>query len=284
MFASQDSEHFKTMLRALHRKKNQIFPMKYLYVFPHPDDESFGPAAAMHQQLLQGHEVHLLTLTRGGATKKRHELGLSVDEMGEVRYGEMLEVEKTLGLSSMEVLDLPDSGLKEMDPRVIEDILIGYIQDLEPDILVSYPVHGISGFHDHLIMHDVAKRVFLQLQDQGAAYLKRLAFFTLPDSGAPSMQDGEFRMKRSEHELIDCVLPLSKEDRQAMVDALNCYKTYQDTIEASGVVEQIGDKVHFELFGEQFDPPIDDLGERLPGSKISKILAKKYGNRTVEKK
>lgn len=238
--------------------------MKYLYIFPHPDDESFGPAAAMHRQLKQGHEVHLLTLTKGGATRQRHELGLSVEEMGEVRYKEMLAVEETLGLSSMKVLDLPDSGLKEMDPREIEAVISEYISKVKPDILVSYPVHGISGFHDHLIMHYAAKRVFLQMQDDGADYLKRLAFFTLPDSGAPSMQDGEFRMKRSEPELIDCIIPLEPADIQAMVDSLECYETYKDTIEATGVVEEIGDKVHFEIFNEAFDPPLQDLADKLP--------------------
>lgn len=218
----------------------------------------------MHRQLKQGHEVHLLTLTKGGATRQRHELGLSVEEMGEVRYKEMLAVEETLGLSSMEVLDLPDSGMKEMDPREIEAVVSEYIGKIKPDILVSYPVHGISGFHDHLIMHYAAKRVFLQMQDEGAAYLKRLAFFTLPDSGAPSMQDGEFRMKRSEPELIDCIIPLEPADIQAMVDSLSCYETYKDTIEATGVVEEIGDKVHFEIFNEAFDPPLQDLTDQLP--------------------
>ena len=238
--------------------------MKYLYVFPHPDDESFGPAAAMHQQLKQGHEVHLLTLTKGGATRKRHELELSVAEMGEVRYKEMLAVEQTLGLSSMQVLDLPDSGLKEMDPREIEGVVSRHIERIQPNILVSYPVHGISGFHDHLIMHYAAKRVFLQMQEEGEGYLKRLAFFTLPDSGEPSMINGEFRMRRSEPELIDCIIPLSQADQQAMIDSLQCYETYKDTIEATGVVEEIGDKVHFELFNEAFDPPLQDLTDRLP--------------------
>ena len=237
--------------------------MKILYIFPHPDDESFGPAAAMHQQLKDGHEVHLLTLTRGGATKQRHKLGLTVEEMGEVRFREMLAVEKTLGLSSMKVLDLPDNGLKDMDPREIEKVLEKHIRELEPDIVVSYPVHGISGFHDHLIMHYAAKRVFLQMKDEGAVYLKRLAFFTLPDSEAPSLQDGEFRLKRSQPEDIDCILPLQEDDRQIMIKCLNCYKTYQGTIEAVGVVEKIGDKVHFEIFNESFDPPLDDLTKHL---------------------
>lgn len=56
-----------------HSKKTS---MRILYVFPHPDDESFGPAPVIKQQLEQGNEVFLLTFTRGGATKVRHKLGL----------------------------------------------------------------------------------------------------------------------------------------------------------------------------------------------------------------
>jgi hypothetical protein len=59
--------------------------MSILYVFPHPDDESFGPALAIARQRRAEKGVHLLTLTRGGATKQRHRLGLSIEEMGEVR-------------------------------------------------------------------------------------------------------------------------------------------------------------------------------------------------------
>ncbi len=36
--------------------------MRILYIFPHPDDESFGPARAMAAQRRQGHDVYLLTL------------------------------------------------------------------------------------------------------------------------------------------------------------------------------------------------------------------------------
>ena len=66
--------------------------MKIMYIFPHPDDESFGPAGAIHQQIKEGNEVYLLTLTKGGATKVRHQLGLSIKEMGLVRETEMQQV------------------------------------------------------------------------------------------------------------------------------------------------------------------------------------------------
>lgn len=108
--------------------------MKILYIFPHPDDESFGPAGAIHQQITQGHEVHLLTLTRGGATQVRHKLNLSVKEMGAVRYAEMQAVQKTLRLSSMKVLDHEDSGLKEMDPRTLEEEVAKHIVLARPKL------------------------------------------------------------------------------------------------------------------------------------------------------
>jgi hypothetical protein len=44
----------------------ELFQMKILYIFPHPGDESFDPAGAIHSQVIAGHEVDLLTLTRGG--------------------------------------------------------------------------------------------------------------------------------------------------------------------------------------------------------------------------
>ena len=239
--------------------------MKILYVFPHPDDESFGPAAAMHAQLRAGYEVHLLTLTRGGATKQRHKLNLSVDEMGEVRYQEMREVEKTLGLSSMTVLDLPDSGLKHMDPREIERVVAEHVQQLQPDILVSYPVHGISGFHDHLVMHAVIKNVYLNLKDRGADYLRRLAFFTVLYKGDGTFKkDKDFILKQSLEEEVDCSVPVDEADNEALQRALACYKTYQEVIEDTGVADMFREAVHFEIFGESFDPPLTDLTRRLP--------------------
>jgi LmbE family N-acetylglucosaminyl deacetylase len=238
--------------------------MKILYVFPHPDDESFGPAAVIHSQIESGHEVYLLTLTKGGATQQRQKLGLPVAGMGEIRYQEMLEVEKSLGLNGMTVLDFPDSGLKEMDVRTIEQAVQRHVEQIKPAILVTYPVHGVSGFHDHIVMHAVVKRVYLEMRDSGADYLKRLAFVTLPDSGKPTWTDEGPRLKQSEEDLIDCVVPLGATDIRAMKDALDCYVTYRETIEKSGVIEKIGDKVYFEIFGEKFAPPLQDLTEQLP--------------------
>ncbi|GGG06786.1 PIG-L deacetylase family protein [Pontibacter amylolyticus] len=237
--------------------------MRILYIFPHPDDDSFGPAPVMWQQLQQGHQVYLLTLTRGGATKVRIELGLSVEAMGDVRYKEMLAVERVLGLTGMTVLDMPDGKLAEMDPREIEKVVETHIRQIEPQVIVSYPVHGVSGFHDHLVMHAVVKRVYLELKDSGADYLKRLAFLTLPNKTEQPLQSGKFLLKHSAPALIDCVVKLRPEDVEIMKKALSCYDTYQSVIQQANVVESVGDTVYFEIYQEDHSPPLANLTEGL---------------------
>lgn len=235
--------------------------MRILYIFPHPDDESFGPAPVIKSQIDHGHEVFLLTLTRGGATQVRKKLGLSVSQMGEIRYQEMLNVEKVLQLTGMTVLDLPDDALKELDPRVIERIVEEHIKKIRPQIIVTYPVHGVSGFHDHLITHAVVKRVYLQLRDDGERYLRRLAFITIPNRVTETQQQGNFVMKQSDPTLIDCEVALDLKAKEVLKAALDCYESYQEMIEKSGVILKIGDKVHFEIFGENHKPPLSDLTE-----------------------
>lgn len=234
--------------------------MKILYVFPHPDDESFGPAPAIAAQLRKGHEVYLLTLTKGEATKQRFRLGISKKEMGEIRFKEMECVREVLGLTGMEVLNMPDNGLKELDPREIEEEVKTHVNKLEPEVLVTYAVHGVSGFEDHLVSHAVVKSVYCDLRRSGKTYPKRLAFFTHHNENEG---EGKFNLTSSKEEEIDCWVQASDEDYQKFHDALDCYETYQQVIEESNVKNEVGKRVPFEIFQETFDPPLADITDRL---------------------
>ncbi len=235
--------------------------MRILYVFPHPDDESFGPALAISRQRREGDEVHLLTLTRGGATKQRHRLGLSIEEMGEVRLKEMEEVQGVLNLSGMSVLDHPDSGLKEVDPRTLEESVASAIHRVEPAVVVTYAVHGVSGFHDHLVTHAVVKRVFCEERERlPSRLLRRLALFTLPPTEEP---DSSFPLHTSTNEEIDCAVEVEDRDVDRARRALDCYVTYRDVIEAADPLSRVGRTVHFELFQESRSPWLTSLGAGL---------------------
>ncbi len=245
-------ELFSVEIRPLnYRYQSQIEKdpfMKVLYIFPHPDDESFGVGQVLHYQSRIGHEVYLLTLTKGGATKQRHKFGFSIEEMGEVRYREMLEVEKVLKLRGMTVLDFVDSGLKESNPIEIEQAILKEIQKIEPEVVVTYAVHGISGFHDHLVSHALVKRVYCQLQAQGEGP-KRLAFYTVNEE--TSKKSKHFPLSYSTDQEIDCVIQVDPEDIEACRRALDCYETFKATIEVSGIKESLPLNVPFEFFQEE---------------------------------
>lgn len=234
--------------------------MKILYIYPHPDDESFGPGHVMAKQVRDGHEVYLLTLTKGGATRQRFKYNHTIAEMGEVRYREMLNVARTLNLTGMTVLDLPDSGLKEMDPREIEKVVAAEIERLQPAVVVTYAVHGISGFHDHLVTHAVVKRVFVDLKER-TNYLRRLAMVTLTEADAS--MGTMFKLNHSKPEEIDCIVTVEDADINNCHAALDCYTTFQETIEKSGIKSFIKHQAVFEIFQEDHKPPLTDLFDHL---------------------
>jgi len=232
-----------------------------LYVFPHPDDECFGPAPALARQRREGHEVHLLTLTRGEATSQRERLGYSKEQMADARRTEMQDVGEALDLTSLTVLEYPDGQLAELSPLVLEDEIAGSIHDVEPDVVVTYPVHGVSGHPDHLVTHGVVKRVVCALQADGAPHPRRLAFFTLP----PPSEDADrpAHLRHSPSALIDCVVEANEADQETARQALYCYETYRPVIEEQRPLQSVADGVSFELFGEAYDPPLPSLLEAL---------------------
>lgn len=233
--------------------------MKILYTFPHPDDESFGPASVIAKQVREGHEVYLLTLTKGEATKQRFKLGIEKKEMGEIRYKEMQKVEKVLGLKEMKVLDLLDSGLRDLDPRDIESVVREYVEEIKPDVMVTYAVHGISGFEDHLVGHAIVKNVFVEAREKGIC--KRLALFTA--TSEQSENAGFIRLNFSKEEDIDCVIEPNEDDKKKFLEALDCYESYKQVVRDSNVKEIFGENVYFEFFQEDFDPWAKDIFEGL---------------------
>jgi hypothetical protein len=124
---------------------------------------------------------------------------------------------------------------------------------------VTFPIHGISGFHDHIVTHSAVTRVYLELHGPDHSWLQRLAFFTL--ISAPAAFPWHVNVTAPAE--IDCVVQVTDSDMERFHKALDCYVTYADVI-AQTKIHQVFDKdVHFELFREDQKPPFDDLFEGL---------------------
>ena len=229
--------------------------MRFLYIFPHPDDESFGPALAISKQVREGHQVHLLTLTRGEATKERERLGLTLEEMGLVRLREMQCVREVLRLTSMEVLEYPDGGLDGINPLRLEDEVSRRILSIDPDVIVTYPVHGISCHPDHIVTHAIVKGAF----SSAAERRRRLAFFAL----LPTDEPEPVPLRTAKPERIGCGVEVADEDIERAHRALACYETYRGIVEERDPIRRTGRTVWFELWRENPKTRLSDLTEGL---------------------
>ncbi len=234
--------------------------MTFLYIYPHPDDESFGPAIAISRQRRSGHRVHLLTLTRGHATRFREPLGLTIPQMKARRVEELERAAVVLELSGLAVLDFPDGGLKDLDPRELEQAITAELDRVRPQVVVTFAAHGISGHPDHLATHAAVKQAFAELRDNGGSYLRRLAFSTI----SPGQAEGYSRRRRlafSPAEEIGCCVRGEARDIETFHRALDCYGTFRELIAELGVKEHVGDTTCFEIFGERHQPPLEDLAK-----------------------
>ena len=78
------------------------------------------------------------------------------------------------------------------------------------------------------IAHAVVKRAYVELRER-VSYLKRLAFWTIPEEGTG--QSELFHLTGSKAEDIDVVMTVDEVDVEKQQQALDCYVTYRETIE-----------------------------------------------------
>ena len=103
----------------------------------------------------------------------------------------------------------------------VEQLIRDEILRVEPHVVVTFPIHGISGFHDHLVTHFAVTRVYLELHDPDHRWLQRLAFFTLVSAPA----EFPWHVNVTAPAEIDCVLQVSDSDMERFHKALDCYVT-----------------------------------------------------------
>jgi N-acetylglucosamine malate deacetylase 2 len=205
----------------------------------------------MARQRRQGHEVHLMALTRGGADPIRVRRGYSLDQMSDVRLAEMREAAAVLGLTTMLATDLPDGALAGLDPRSIAKPVRDSLKRVRPHAVVTHPVRGdVVGRPDRLTLHAVVKWVFCETRSIDHPWLQRLAF-ALPAGAAAG-----------DYSPIQCVVPVDGEDLTAAADARRCYSTLNaDGAEAvdAGDPTPTDGPAAFTLFQETPARPLEDL-------------------------
>jgi N-acetyl-1-D-myo-inositol-2-amino-2-deoxy-alpha-D-glucopyranoside deacetylase len=162
--------------RSGERHNRLVVNRSLLLVHAHPDDESIGTGATMASYAAEGARVTLVTCTLG-------ELGeiippdlshLLPDELGQHRIVELDRACRALGVDDHRFLGgegkYRDSGMMGLpdndDPRCfwqasVEEAaadLVKVIEEVAPDVIVTYDANGFYGHPDHIQAHRVAWR------------------------------------------------------------------------------------------------------------------------------
>jgi N-acetyl-1-D-myo-inositol-2-amino-2-deoxy-alpha-D-glucopyranoside deacetylase len=154
---------------------------RLLFVHAHPDDESIGTGATMAKYAAQGAAVTLVTCTLGELgeiipAELAHLAADRDDRLGEYRIGELDAACAALGVTDHRFLGgagrWRDSGMigtaGNEDPRCFwrADLdeaaaaLLAVIDEVRPQVMVSYDDNGGYGHPDHIQAHRVTRRAF----------------------------------------------------------------------------------------------------------------------------
>ncbi len=117
-------------------------------IFAHPDDETFGMGGIIAAAVRNGQQVICITATRG-------ELGVQdehrwpAERLGEIRTQEVTEALKILGVRQHHWLDYPDGGCQSIDNEEAVSRLTSFIEQLQPDSIMTFGPDGLTGHPDH---------------------------------------------------------------------------------------------------------------------------------------
>jgi N-acetylglucosamine malate deacetylase 1 len=116
---------------------------RILVIAPHPDDEVIGCGGTIASYCKQGSEVHVLIVTRGDKL---------FDQKQVVRARkEALAACNLLGVKKLHFADLPAIKLDTLPQYKINEVLLDFFRQIEPDILFIPFLGDIN--RDHQIVH-----------------------------------------------------------------------------------------------------------------------------------
>ena len=160
-----------------------------LVVLAHPDDELFHAGMLMHLNQ-RGVRVTLVCATNGEAGKPHPSVG-AVDDLRALRVEELRLSCRRLGIDPPVLLKFHDSArgerqrhgdaraLANVDMLEVEAAIRRVIDDVRPQVLLTFDPHGGYYHPDHLAVQRAATAAFFSSGVMGAAAPERLFYGTL---------------------------------------------------------------------------------------------------------
>ena len=155
-----------------------------LAVFAHPDDE-ISVGAVLAKYAAEGHDVYLVTATSGQAGAGNTNIPAG-PRLGAEREKEVRCSAGKLGIHEPILIQLQDGDIaKRPAMEKLRGRLREIIDEVKPDVMVTWGPDGLTGHADHRIVSNVASEVFLG-QGPQKHKVRKLYHVAFPESVRPS--------------------------------------------------------------------------------------------------
>jgi len=269
---------------------------RVLLVHAHPDDETINNGATMALYAALGAQVTLVTCTRGEEgevlTPELAHLASSIsDGLGEHRETELASAMKALGVSDFRFLGASevkyrDSGMMRTPPNDRPDVfwqadiekasdyLVAIIDEIKPQVLITYDEIGGYGHPDHIQAHRVAMRA----SEKSKWQIQKIYWNTMPKS---VLAESMAKMKELGSDFFgaDNVddLPFAKDDAfvTTLIDGnsyvgskMEAMKAHHTQISLDGPFFALSNNLGLQVWGHEYytlvkgekSPPFDSNG------------------------
>lgn len=253
---------------------------RVLLVHAHPDDETINNGATMALYAALGAQVTLVTCTRGEegeilTPELSHLASNASDGLGDHREIELANAMKFLGVSDFRFLGegevkYRDSGMMGMpanerpdvfwqaDIEIASDYLVSVIDEVKPQILITYDEIGGYGHPDHIQAHRVAMRA----SEKSNWQIQKIYWNTMPKS---VLEDSMAKMKELGSDFFgaDNVddLPFAKDDSfvttlingNTFVDSkMEAMKAHHTQISLDGPFFALSNNLGLQVWGHEY--------------------------------
>ena len=134
--------------------------MKILFVFAHPDDESFSSGGTIAKFKKSGATVKLITAT-GGEEGETNEI-CKKEDLGITREKELKNAAKILGIDKIFFLGFKDRTLIKIPKNTLKNKILKIIKKENPDVVVTFDKNGGSKHPDHITISQSCTNAFVE--------------------------------------------------------------------------------------------------------------------------
>ena len=121
-----------------------------LFIFAHPDDESFSSAGTALEYKSAGIRTALVTATRGERGKVGDPPVCTPDERPACRERELREAADVIGFDELHLLGYRDRELADAPPTDVRRTLVSLIRRIRPVIVHTFDPNGFNVHPDHV--------------------------------------------------------------------------------------------------------------------------------------